>query len=138
MLTYFKSLTVIKFCPRGYAGRFKSSCYKFVTARVSWMKAYLDCKIDGSDLVSFESAAENNYIRKFIKERPYLNNTSKYSVSIIIYKICNKNKLVAGLVKGPQINIGAPGGCTPVGQGLIGYKQEVPPRVTPRGSIGIA
>ena len=58
------------------------------------MKALLDCKIDGSDLVSIESAAENNYIRKYIQERPYLNNTGK---DVYISQICNKkiNRLVS-------------------------------------------
>ena len=73
----FCIVTVFKFCPRGYAGRYKSSCYKFMTAQVTWIKALLECKVDGSDLVSIESAAENNYIRKYIQERPYLNHTGK-------------------------------------------------------------
>ena len=76
--------SVFKFCPRGYSGRFRSSCYKFVTTRVVWIKALLDCIMDGSNLVAIESAAENNYIRKYIQERPYLNNTGK-DIKISIY-----------------------------------------------------
>ena len=71
----FPIVSVFKFCPRGYTARFKSSCYKFATARTSWINALLECRMDGSDLVAIESAAENNYIRKYIEERPYLNNT---------------------------------------------------------------
>ena len=74
-------------CQRPYTARYKSSCYKFVLKPADWMKAHIDCRLDGAHLVSLETMDENNHIRDYIKSAPFLARvTSKSSTLVNIVK----------------------------------------------------
>ena len=96
-----KTFFTVTQCSQKYAANYNSSCYKFVLEPADWMKAYVDCRMEGAHLISLETTEEFNFIQSYIKTSSFLSsftgNCSKWlfqyfcilrnrSNSIILFK----------------------------------------------------
>ncbi|KAM3596537.1 uncharacterized protein V6R79_016227 [Siganus canaliculatus] len=53
-------------CPLFWFG-FNGRCYSYVSTRMTWAEAELNCVSQGGNLVSIHSLAEENFVKKLIK-----------------------------------------------------------------------